>query len=136
MKETESGGLASSDGCGAGKNADGSATGGVAAGRGVPRERRPWIKMVVVAVILFAALGVGAHSLITSRDASQTGQMSPTPSSSETLAAPTSPTLNPPSCCGGAAHGNAKGEATCGGGGGAAVSATSSGGTPTCGCGH
>jgi hypothetical protein len=86
--------------------------------------RRSWVKTLIAAAILSAAIGVGAYSLLSDPEASgdPTGNRTATPPAFAKTAAPAPPTTAPPPCCGGGVPAAQSRTPCCGGGAPAAPS--------------
>jgi hypothetical protein len=107
-------------------------------------RRRSWLKTLIAAAILLAAIGVGAYSLLAGPKAGgdAAGNHPATPPAAAKAAAPP-PNTAPPPCCGGGAPAAQPRPACCGGapaaeprpacGGGAAAPAAAPAVEPKCG---
>jgi len=129
-------------------------------GCGAPAGRHSWIKTLIAAIIMLAAIGVGAYSLLaapaantsaaTSSGGSTAGTQPSAPAASAPVAAPSCcgqaagvEAAPAPACCGGAAAaGPAAPQPPCCGGANTASAASPPAGNPNCGasppscCGH
>lgn len=81
---------------------------GASCGCGAAPPRRPWVKTVIAVVILLAAGGVGAYSLLASpapgEGIAPAGVESSQRPNSPNTAAQSPPSAEQPACCGGAAQ--------------------------------
>lgn len=142
MDEPKSDGQQAAPCCSDGQACDcGPRSAAVSCDCGAP-PRRSRLKTLISAVILLAAVGVGAYALTKGRGAgvaSAEGKATSVPAAAITT--PAAPVPAAPSCCGGGANRPVQAQPSCCGGG-AAVAPAAAPGQPTCGspqpgcCGH